>query len=42
MDLLCLPIVMIENIISYLSYDEIARNRIVSTFNTILYATPIL
>lgn len=30
MDLLSLPVVMIENIFSYLSYDEIAKNRLVS------------
>ncbi|KAI8433826.1 hypothetical protein MSG28_015789 [Choristoneura fumiferana] len=29
MDLLSLPVVMIEHILSYLSYDEIARNRVV-------------
>ncbi|KAF9409779.1 hypothetical protein HW555_010944 [Spodoptera exigua] len=36
MDLLGLPVVMIENIFSYLSYDEIAKNRLVSrAFNEI-------
>ncbi|XP_075987657.1 F-box protein pallbearer isoform X2 [Anticarsia gemmatalis] len=36
MHLLDLPVVMIENIFSYLSYDEIARNRLVSrSFNDI-------
>uniref|UniRef100_A0A2A4IT20 F-box domain-containing protein n=1 Tax=Heliothis virescens TaxID=7102 RepID=A0A2A4IT20_HELVI len=36
MDLLGLPVVMIENIFSYLSYDEIAKNRLVSRgFNEI-------
>ncbi|XP_037292772.1 F-box only protein 28 [Manduca sexta] len=30
MDFLSLPVVMVENIFSYLSYDEIARNRLVS------------
>ncbi|XP_063630717.1 F-box only protein 28 [Cydia splendana] len=29
MDLLDLPVVMIENILSYLTYDEIAKNRVV-------------
>ncbi|XP_072933823.1 uncharacterized protein pall isoform X2 [Epargyreus clarus] len=36
MDLLNLPVVMIENIFSFLSYDEIAKNRLVSKgFNEI-------
>ncbi|KAI5643481.1 F-box only protein 28 [Phthorimaea operculella] len=36
MELMQLPVVMIENIISYLSYDEIAKNRLVShAFNDI-------
>ncbi|XP_049882263.1 F-box only protein 28 isoform X3 [Pectinophora gossypiella] len=36
MDLLHLPVVMIENIFSFLSYDEIAKNRLVSkAFNEI-------
>lgn len=30
MDLLGLPVVVLENIFSYLSYDEIAKNRLVS------------
>lgn len=33
MDLLGLPVVMIENIFSYLSYDEIAKNRLVSDYS---------
>lgn len=36
-DLLGLPIVMIENIFSYLSFDEIAKNRLVSNFHCILF-----
>lgn len=36
MNLLGLPVVMIENILSYLSYDEIAKSRIISkAFNVI-------
>ncbi|KAL0859770.1 hypothetical protein ABMA27_010127 [Loxostege sticticalis] len=36
MDLLGLPVVVLENIFSYLSYDEIAKNRLVSkSFNEI-------
>ncbi|XP_038217320.1 F-box only protein 28 isoform X2 [Zerene cesonia] len=36
MDFLSLPVVVIENILTYLSYDEIARNRLVSkAFNDI-------
>ncbi|KAL4707557.1 hypothetical protein ACJJTC_000309 [Scirpophaga incertulas] len=36
MDLVSLPVVVLENIFSYLTYDEIARNRIVSkSFNEI-------
>ncbi|CAG9790016.1 unnamed protein product [Diatraea saccharalis] len=36
MDILSLPVVVLENIFSYLSYDEIAKNRIVSkAFNDI-------
>ncbi|XP_060807980.1 F-box only protein 28 [Amyelois transitella] len=36
MDLLSLPVVVLEKIFSYLSYDEIAKNRVVSkTFNEI-------
>ncbi|CAG9116458.1 unnamed protein product [Plutella xylostella] len=36
MDLLSLPMVMLENIFSYLSYDEVAKNRLVcSAFNEI-------
>ncbi|CAG4960793.1 unnamed protein product [Parnassius apollo] len=36
MDLLNLPVVMVENILSYLSYDEIAKNRLVSkAFNEV-------
>ncbi|CAG4980428.1 F-box only protein 28 isoform X1 [Colias croceus] len=36
MDFLSLPVVVIENILTYLSYDEVARNRLVSkAFNDI-------
>lgn len=32
MELQTLPVVMLENIVSFLSYDEIAKNRLVSNF----------
>lgn len=37
MDIMSLPLVMIENILSYLSFDEIAKTRIVSDFQCILF-----